>query len=156
MLPERLPAPAGSRIDRSRTVTFEFEGRAYTGYAGDTIASALAAHEEWCLSRSFKLHRPRGSFGFAGDEAGSLVQLKTEPNVNADVRAIEPGMRARGQNTVGSLAADWAALLGAFRALLARGILLQGVLQTQGCLELVGEDHPPHGGPRSRRSGVEA
>ena len=132
MLPERLPAPAGSRIDRSRPVTFEFEGRAYTGYAGDTIASALAAHEEWCLSRSFKLHRPRGSFGFAGEEAGSLVQLETEPNVNADVRAIEPGMRARGQNTVGSLAADWAALLERFERFLPVGFYYKAFYKPKG------------------------
>ena len=132
MLPERLPAPAGSRIDRSRPVTFEFEGRAYTGYAGDTIASALAAHGEWCLSRSFKLHRPRGSFGFAGEEAGSLVQLETEPNVNADLRAIEPGMRARGQNTVGSLAADWAALLERFERFLPVGFYYKAFYKPKG------------------------
>ena len=133
MLPERrLPAPAGSRIDRSRTVTFEFEERAYTGYTGDTIASALAAHGEWCLSRSFKLHRPRGSFGFAGDEAGSLVQLETEPNVNADLRAIEPGMRARGQNTVGSLAADWMALLERFERFMPVGFYYKAFYKPKG------------------------
>ena len=132
MMRERLPAPAGTRIDRSRPVTFEFEGRAYTGYAGDTIASALAAHGEWCLSRSFKLHRPRGSFGFAGDEAGSLVQLETEPNVHADLRAIHPGMWVRGQNTVGSLATDWAALLERFERFLPVGFYYKAFYKPRG------------------------
>ncbi len=132
MMRERLPAPAGSRIDRSQTVVFDFEGRAYTGYAGDTIASALAAHGEWCLSRSFKLHRPRGSFGFAGDEAGSLVQLETEPNVHADLRMIEPGIRARGQNTVGSLATDWAALLERFERFLPVGFYYKAFYKPKG------------------------
>ena len=34
----RLPAPAGLLLDRSRTVSFDFEGRGYEGFAGDTIA----------------------------------------------------------------------------------------------------------------------
>ena len=132
MTRERLPPPAGSRIDRTRPVPFEFEGRAYIGYAGDTIASALAANGVWCLSRSFKLHRPRGSFGFAGDEAGALVQLETEPNVQADTRAIEPGMRVQAQNTVGGLARDWAALLGRFERFLPVGFYYKAFYKPRG------------------------
>ena len=41
----RLPAPAGLLIDRSRTRTFKFEGQPVDGCAGDTIASALAAND---------------------------------------------------------------------------------------------------------------
>ena len=129
---DRLPAPAGSRIDRSKEIAFEFEGRAYNGYAGDTIASALAAHGVWCLSRSFKLHRPRGSFGFAGDEAGSLVQLETEPNVHADTRAIGPGMRVQAQNTVGGLERDWAALLERFERFLPVGFYYKAFYKPRG------------------------
>ena len=129
---ERLPPPAGSRIDRSRPVEFEFEGRAHTGYAGDTIASALAANGAWCLSRSFKLHRPRGSFGFAGDEAGSLVQLESEPNVQADTRAIEPGLRVQAQNTVGGLDRDWASLLERFERFLPVGFYYKAFYKPRG------------------------
>ena len=39
----RLPAPQGLLIDRNRSVSFSFEGKAYQGFAGDTIASALLA-----------------------------------------------------------------------------------------------------------------
>ena len=35
---------AGGRIDRSRLVNFTFDGKAYTGHAGDTLASALLAN----------------------------------------------------------------------------------------------------------------
>lgn len=129
---ERLPPPAGSRIDRSRPVAFEFEGHDYSGYAGDTIASALAANGVWCLSRSFKLHRPRGAFGFAGDEAGSLVQLESEPNVHADTRAIEPGMRVQAQNTVGGLDRDWASLLGRFERFLPVGFYYKAFYKPRG------------------------
>jgi len=56
----RLPSPFGTLIDRSQTVEFSFEKKTISGYAGDTVASALAANNQWLLSRSFKYHRPRG------------------------------------------------------------------------------------------------
>jgi sarcosine oxidase subunit alpha len=42
----RLPAVAGEWIDRSRPRAFEFEGRTFQGFAGDTISTALAAAGE--------------------------------------------------------------------------------------------------------------
>ena len=36
--------PTGGIIDRSRPLRFEFDGTAYEGYAGDTLASALLAN----------------------------------------------------------------------------------------------------------------
>ena len=56
----RLPAPMGLLIDRNRPLTFSFDGRSCQGFAGDTVASALAGDGRWLLSRSFKYHRPRG------------------------------------------------------------------------------------------------
>jgi len=50
----------GGRIDRSKPLTFSFDGRSYTGYQGDTLASALLANGVRLLGRSFKYHRPRG------------------------------------------------------------------------------------------------
>ncbi|MFN6976890.1 MAG: 2Fe-2S iron-sulfur cluster-binding protein, partial [Gemmobacter sp.] len=108
----RLPPPFGTRIDRDRPLTFTFEGRPVAGYHGDTIASALAAAGQMMLSRSFKYHRPRGGFSFAGAEANTLVQVGAEPNVQADLRAVEPGMAVTAQNVNGSLAADRDAVLG--------------------------------------------
>ena len=35
---------AGGRIDRSRPLRFTFDGRAYEGFEGDTLASALLAN----------------------------------------------------------------------------------------------------------------
>ena len=107
----RLPAPAGAWIDRDRPVAFSFEGRAVHGYAGDTIASALAANGQWVLSRSFKYHRPRGALTMAGQDANTLVQLPGEPNVLADRREIAEGLAVSGQNYAGSLAHDRRALL---------------------------------------------
>jgi hypothetical protein len=50
--------PSGGHIDRSRPLRFTFDGRSYTGYAGDTLASALLANGVHLLGRSFKYHRP--------------------------------------------------------------------------------------------------
>ena len=44
---ERLPLPYGSLIDRNTEVSFSFERNAYQGFAGDSIASALAANQQW-------------------------------------------------------------------------------------------------------------
>ncbi|MGH6928003.1 MAG: 2Fe-2S iron-sulfur cluster-binding protein, partial [Dongiaceae bacterium] len=113
----RLPAPAGRLLDRNKTIAFRFEGRAYEGFAGDTIASALAANDVWTLSRSFKYHRPRGILTMAGLDANTLVQIGDEPNVPADRRAISEGMVVEGQNYSGSLEHDretWIEMFGRF------------------------------------------
>ena len=62
----RLNAPFGTRINQDNTLRFTFEGRTFEGFEGDTIASALAANNQWMLSRSFKYHRPRGVMSMAG------------------------------------------------------------------------------------------
>ena len=81
----RLPAVAGEWIDRTRSLAFEFEGRAFQGFAGDTISSALAAAGEMTLGRSFKYHRPRGIFSLANHDANNLFQVGGMPNVRGDV-----------------------------------------------------------------------
>jgi sarcosine oxidase subunit alpha len=48
----RLGPQPGELIDRSKTVEFSWNGRQVSGYAGDTIVSALAASGERVFSRS--------------------------------------------------------------------------------------------------------
>ena len=43
----------GGRINRSRTVSFRFNGKSYQGYEGDTLASALMANGVRVTARSF-------------------------------------------------------------------------------------------------------
>ena len=102
----RLPAPWGNRINRDAPVSFSFEGQAFQGYEGDVIASALAGQGKWMLSRSFKYHRPRGAMSMAGTEADTLVQLPSDPNVQADRHPISAGLQVKAQNVNGSLARD--------------------------------------------------
>ena len=102
----RLPAPWGLHLDRSRSLSFRFEGRLYEGLAGDTLASALAANGVDVLSRSFKYHRPRGLLGARGLDSNAYVQLGDEPNVPADRLPLREGLSAHGQNYRGSLEKD--------------------------------------------------
>ncbi len=133
---QRLPMPFGSRIDRATEVQFEFDGRSVTGYAGDTIASALVANGEWLLSRSFKYHRPRGILTMAGQDANTLVQLPGEPNCVADRRTITPGMRVAGQNYSGSLRGDRNRLIGAFARFLPVGFYYHAFFRPRGVWNL--------------------
>ncbi len=102
----RLPPVAGEWIDRTREFTFEFEGRPFKGFAGDSISSALAAAGEMTLGRSFKYHRPRGIFSFANHDANNLFQVDDVPNVRGDVTPLAEGMRVHAVNTIGGLASD--------------------------------------------------
>ena len=69
--------PNGGRVDRSKTVRFSFDGQSYSGFAGDTLASALLAHGVMLFGRSFKYHRPRGLMAAGSEEPNALVQLET-------------------------------------------------------------------------------
>jgi sarcosine oxidase subunit alpha len=45
----------GGLIDRSALLNFTFDGRAFTGFAGDTLASALIANDVHLMGRSFNI-----------------------------------------------------------------------------------------------------
>ncbi len=111
---QRLNEPMGLLIDRNKPVQFKFENQLVSGYAGDSIASALIANQSWLMSRSFKYHRPRGPLTMAGQDANTLIQLGGEPNVLADRQNISQDIQVRGQNYNGSLENDKDAVLGYF------------------------------------------
>ena len=102
----RLSPQPGERIDRSRTVTFSFDGKRVEGYEGDTIASALLAGGRTTLSRSFKYHRPRGELCACGQCANSLVDVDGRPGVRACSEPITEGIRVTHQNAWPSLDFD--------------------------------------------------
>ena len=102
----RLPGQPGEVIDRSAPVELTWNGKRYTGFAGDTIASALAANGVTIFSRSMKYHRPRGLLTADFWDPNCLVQVGDEPNVRAGHRRIEPGMVVSAQNVWPSLERD--------------------------------------------------
>ncbi|MCH7509817.1 MAG: (2Fe-2S)-binding protein [Proteobacteria bacterium] len=113
-------------------MSFQFEGKDYRGYAGDTLASALAASGQWLLSRSFKYHRPRAALTFAGLEANSYVQVGDRPNVLADLLPIADGLSAVGQNYLGSLNRDYAIHAGRLARFLPVGFYYRAFFRPQG------------------------
>ena len=74
----RLPdAAKGGRIDRRAAAPFRFDGAAYEGLAGDTLASALLANGVHLVGRSFKYHRPRGIVTAGAEEPNALVTVRS-------------------------------------------------------------------------------
>ena len=102
----RLGLQSGEVIDRARAFRFNWDGQSYSGYAGDTIASALAASGVRTFSRSFKYHRPRGILTASFHDPGCMVQVDGEPNVRAAHRRVDPGMAVTPQNVWPSLRFD--------------------------------------------------
>lgn len=128
----RLGRGFGLLIDRARPVGFSFEGRAFSGFEGDVIASALAASGQWVLSRSFKYHRPRGVLTMAGQDANTLVQLADEPNALADRHPISAGLEVFGQNYRGSLEKDDLAWLDRFGRFMPVGFYYRSFFKPKG------------------------
>lgn len=104
--PQRLPTQPNEVIDRSKRVTFTWNGKSYTGYEGDSVVSALAAAGERVFSRSMKLHSPRGVLTGSLHDPGTIMQIDDEPNVRGAHRRIANGMNASSQNTWPSLKYD--------------------------------------------------
>ncbi|MEM6583608.1 MAG: 2Fe-2S iron-sulfur cluster-binding protein [Pseudomonadota bacterium] len=104
---KRLPK---ARVDTSHPISFTFEERAYRGFVGDTLASALLANGVAIVGRSFKLHRPRGLLAAGREEPNALVQLEssalTEPNARATLVPLYEGLHASGQNAWPSVRHD--------------------------------------------------
>ncbi|MBV9695988.1 MAG: (2Fe-2S)-binding protein [Gammaproteobacteria bacterium] len=125
MASHRLPAPAGRLIDRERRVGFSFNGRPYTGYAGDTLASALLANGVRLIGRSFKLHRPRGVWSCGVEEPCALVDVgdgpRRTPNVRATLLPLSEGLSARSVNCWPGPRFDVGALSSALAPLLPAG-----------------------------------
>jgi sarcosine oxidase subunit alpha len=104
-------APFGGRVDRTRPLTFTFDGKTYGGFAGDSLASALLANGVHLVGRSFKYHRPRGILASGPEEPNGLVTVYRDParyTPNLRVTQVElyDGLQAVSQNRWPSLQCD--------------------------------------------------
>ena len=119
----RLDQP--SKVNQNIVVNFHFDGVPLTGFAGDTLASALLANNVRILARSFKYHRPRGIMGAGSEEANALVTVgsghEKEPNIRATQLEIYEGLEVYSQNNWPSLKFDFLALNDFAAPLLAAG-----------------------------------
>jgi sarcosine oxidase, subunit alpha len=107
--PYRL-SQGGSHIDRTKKVQFSFDGKQLSGFAGDTLASAVMANGQKLFGRSFKYHRPRGLVGLGSEEMNALIGVgegvRHEPNLRATQVEVFDGLHAVSQNRWPSLAFD--------------------------------------------------
>jgi sarcosine oxidase, subunit alpha len=99
------------RVDRTRAISFTFDGRALTGFAGDTLASALLRSGIHLVGRSFKYHRPRGILAAGSEEPNALVAVRRDdarytPNLRATQVELYEGLEAHSQNRWPSLSWD--------------------------------------------------
>ena len=131
MQPRRLDK--GGRIDRSRPLRFRFDGKTYSGFAGDTLASALLANDVAIVGRSFKLHRPRGIVGAGAEEPNAILQVgegaMTQPNLRATQVELYDGLVARATKGWPSVKFDVAAINGAFARMFGAGFYYKTFLR---------------------------
>jgi len=123
--PNRLNS--GGRIDRNQPMQFEFNGRRYSGFQGDTLASAMLANGVDLVGRSFKYGRRRGIVAAGAEEPNAILQLgATEatqvPNVRATQQELFDGLVAQPTSGWPSLNSDALGMVGkAFGSLLPPG-----------------------------------
>jgi len=121
--PHRLAS--GGAVDRARLLRFRFDGAALTGYAGDTLASALLANGVRVVARSIKYHRPRGVYAAGVEEPNALVRIgdgaRVIPNLPATLVELRDGLEAFSLNTRSGVRFDAARINDAFSWLLPAG-----------------------------------
>ncbi len=116
----------GAALDRARPISFTFDGVAYAGYEGDTLASALLANGVRLVGRSYKYHRPRGIASAGPEEPNALVGVargpgRFTPNLRATEVELYDGLVATSQNRWPSLRFDLGAVNEVFAPLFGAG-----------------------------------
>lgn len=99
---ERARLDKGGAINRQKPIHFRFNGKSFSGYEGDTLASALLANGVRVVGRSFKYHRPRGIFTAGEEEPCALVETgegaARVPTCRAPMVPLAEGLVAASQN----------------------------------------------------------
>ena len=150
---------SGGLIDRSKLVSFRFDGKSYGGFDGDTLASALIANGVRLVGRSFKYHRPRGILSAGPEEPNALVELRQgarrEPNTRATQIELYDGLVADSQNRWPSLAFDLMAINGVAAPILSAGFYYKTFMWPASFWEKVYEPLIRRAAGLGRASGVE-
>ena len=127
--------PTGGRIDRERVLNFTFNGRAYQGLEGDSLASALLSNGVSLVARSWKYHRPRGILSAGVEEPNALVQLfvgaRTVPNARMTEVSLVEGLSARSIHAMPNVDVDLRAVTGWFARLIPAGFHYKTFMASQ-------------------------
>jgi len=115
----------GGRIDREQSVNFEFNGKSYSGFSGDTLASALLANGIHMIGRSWKYHRPRGILSAGAEEPNAIFQLEkgeyTVPNARGTQVELYNNLTASSVNCWPSLDFDLMSINSKFSRMMPAG-----------------------------------
>ena len=113
------------RVNFGRPLSFSFDGQVYSGYAGDTLASALLGNGVRMLGRSFKYGRPRGIIGAGPEEPNALMQIEVGPlsipNLKATQVELYEGLIARRTSGWPTLAFDLKSFCSPFSRFMSAG-----------------------------------
>src|ERR1700728_1418961 len=102
----RLAPQPGERIDRSKTISFTFDGKQVEALEGDTIGSALYAAGQRTFSRSFKYHRRRGLMCVAGQCPNCICSVDGAPGARMCPEPAREGLVVEHVNATPSLEHD--------------------------------------------------
>lgn len=124
-LSQRYRLTEGGRINREQSLEFSFNGKSYTGLAGDTLASALLANGIHMVGRSWKYHRPRGIVSAGAEEPNAIFQLEkgeyTIPNARGTQVELYANLDASSVNCWPSLDFDLLSINSKFARMMPAG-----------------------------------
>jgi sarcosine oxidase subunit alpha len=108
---------SGGRLDRSKVINFSYNGQSYSGFVGDTLASAMLANNIDIVGRSFKYSRPRGIVAAGAEEPNAIMQIGASeatqvPNVRATQQELYHGLVAASTNGWPNVEFDMMSTLG--------------------------------------------
>lgn len=86
-----------------QAVSFTFDGKSLTGYAGQPIAAALLENGVNVFRRTHKTGSPRSLFCGIGQCNDCVVVVNGRPNVRSCVTPLEAGMVIETQDGLGRL-----------------------------------------------------
>ncbi len=85
----RLENRSSILVDYTQPLSFLFNNKAYKGFKGETLASALIANDVLYFARSFKYGRKRGIIGAGVEEPNALVSLEIGGRYTPNMKATE-------------------------------------------------------------------
>ncbi len=83
--------------EKGELVTFMFDGKEVTGYAGEPIAAALKASGLMVHRYTAKEHKPRGIFCAIGRCTDCVMVVDGVPNVRTCITPLKAGMDVKTQ-----------------------------------------------------------
>lgn len=97
---------SGGVVNRDAALSFTIDGQSFTGFAGDTAASAFLASGNIRVGNSIYLGRPRGVLSAGVEEPNAFVMVKGSHNesmIPATSLELEDGMELLFQDGIGTL-----------------------------------------------------